>query len=128
MIKTTLILILLISVLSFMIIKIRNKKKNKAPVNDIDSEELDRWKKERRAKSRPISLNVQAMGNNIEKSHDLWKELSKIVHEAKWIGRSSEEIELAAEFNSLINKHKGDYNELQYLETRIKNELLNSNT
>ena len=66
------------------------------------------------------------MGNNVEKSHDLWKSLSKIVHESKWIGQSQEKIELAAELNSLINEHKANFLELQKLELRIKNELLSS--
>jgi hypothetical protein len=127
MIKMILFFVLLIIILLYAVIKIRKKRKKKAHVDDVDIDELNRWKKERRAKSRPISLNVQAMGDNLEKSHDLWKELSKIVHEAKWIGSSSAKIELAAELNSLINEHKSDYQELKILESRIKNELLNSN-
>ena len=93
--------------------------------NEINPEELSKWKKERRKDKIPSSLNVEAMGNNVEKSHELWKSLSKIVHESKWIGQSQEKIELAAELNTLINENKTNYLELQNLELRIKKELIN---
>jgi len=106
---------------------LRKLKKLKHLVNnEINPEELSKWKKDRRQNRIPISLNVEAMGNNVEKSHELWKALSKIVHESKWIGQSMEKIELAAELNTLINENKGNYLELQNLELRIKNELINN--
>jgi hypothetical protein len=106
---------------------LRKLKKLKHLVNnEINPEELSKWKKDRRQNRSPISLNVEAMGNNVEKSHELWKALSKIVHESKWIGQSMEKIELAAELNTLINENKGNYLELQNLELRIKNELINN--
>lgn len=124
--KTVLITlsVLIFSCLMFFLYrKIKNKGK-KLINNDIDPEEISKWKKDRRKDNIPISLNVEAMGNNIEKSHDLWKSLSKIVHESKWIGQSPEKMELAAELNTLINESKTNYLELQNLELRIKNELL----
>jgi hypothetical protein len=117
------VLILCCLVYFFYRIKL-NKRKNLVN-NEINPEELSKWKKDRRKNNTPISLNVEAMGNNVEKSHELWKALSKIVHESKWIGQSKEKIDLAAELNSLINKNKGNYLELQNLEFRIKNELIN---
>lgn len=103
-----------------------NKRKNLVN-NEINPEELSKWKKDRRKNRIPISLNVEAMGNNVEKSHELWKSLSKIVHESKWIGQSQEKIELATELNTLINENKTNYLELQNLEMRIKKELINQN-
>jgi hypothetical protein len=108
----------------FLLYRIVKNKRKKLIINDIDQEEMSKWKKDRRKDRIPISLNVEAMGNNLEKSHELWKSLSKIVHESKWIGQNPEKIELAAEFNSLINEHKANYLELQNLELRIKNELI----
>lgn len=122
--KTTLIaltiLILCCSVFLFYRIKIK-----KIIKNEINLDEIIKWKEERRKNRTPVSLNVEAMGNNVEKSHELWKVLSKIVHESKWIGKSQEKIELAAELNTLVNENKGNYLELQNLELRIKNELIN---
>jgi hypothetical protein len=100
-------------------------KRKKLINNEINPEELSKWKKDRQKNRIPISLNVEAMGNNVEKSHELWKSLSKIVHESKWIGQSQEKIELAAELNTLINENKTNYLELQNLELRIKKELIN---
>ncbi len=118
----TLSILIFFSSLFLLYRRIKNKKK-KLIKNDIDPEEISKWKKDRRKNRTPISLNVEAMGNNIEKSHELWKSLSKIVHESKWIGQSQEKIELAAELNALINEKKANYLELQNLELRIKNEL-----
>ena len=107
---------------------VKRKKKNKySSQNEIDAKEISSWKKDRRKNNSPISLNVRAMGNNIEKSHDLWKALSKMVHESRWIGESSEKIKLAAELNSLINENKGNFMELQNIQLRIEKELLNNN-
>jgi hypothetical protein len=124
--KTVLITlsILILFCLMFLLYRIVKNKRKKLIINDIDQEEMSKWKKDRRKDRIPISLNVEAMGNNLEKSHELWKSLSKIVHESKWIGQNPEKIELAAEFNSLINEHKANYLELQNLELRIKNELI----
>ncbi len=124
MIKSVLLsALLLLLVILFIFIKIRKKRNQKTRINDVNAEELKRWKKERRDKSKPLSLNVQAMGDNIEKSHELWKRLSKMVHESRWIGSSPDKINLAAELNSLINENKGNYNELKKLEIRIHQEL-----
>ncbi len=125
--KTTLITltILILCCLVFLFYRRKINKRKKLIINQINPEELSKWKKDRRKNKTPISLNVEAMGNNVEKSHELWKALSKIVHESKWIGQSQEKIELAAELNSLINENKTNYLELQNLEFRIKNELIN---
>jgi hypothetical protein len=120
-ILTTLILCFLV----FFFYRRNINRRKKSINNEINPEELSKWKKERRKDKTPISLNVEAMGNNVEKSHELWKALSKIVHESKWIGQSQEKIELAAELNTLINENKTNYLELQNLELRIKNELIN---
>ncbi len=120
----TLFILIFFSLILLLYLRIKNKRK-KLIKNDIDLEEISKWKKDRRKDRIPISLNVEAMGNNVEKSHELWKSLSKIVHESKWIGQSQEKIHLAAELNSLINKNKGNYLELQNLDLRIKNELIN---
>ena len=120
----TLSILILFSLVFFFYRRIINKR-SKLIKNEINPEEISKWKKDRRKNRTPISLNVEAMGNNVEKSHELWKSLSKIVHESKWIGQSKEKIDLAAELNSLINKNKGNYLELQNLEFRIKNELIN---
>jgi hypothetical protein len=125
--KTALITLSIFILCSFVFLyyrRIKNKR-NKLIKNDIDLEEISKWKKDRRKNRTPISLNVEAMGNNVEKSYELWKSLSKIVHESKWIGQSQEKIELAAELNTLINENKANYLELQHLEWRIKNELIN---
>ena len=118
--------ILILCCLVFFFYRIKLNKRKNLVNNEINPEELSKWKKDRRKNRTPISLNVEAMGNNVEKSHELWKSLSKIVHESKWIGQSQEKIELAAELNSLINEHKANFLELQKLELRIKNELLSS--
>ena len=125
--KTTLITltILILCCLVFFFYRRKINKRKKLIINQINPEELSKWKKDRRNNNTPISLNVEAMGNNVEKSHELWKALSKIVHESKWIGQSQEKIELAAELNTLINENKANYLELQNLELRIKNELIN---
>lgn len=125
--KTTLITltILILCCLVFFFYRRKINKRKKLIINQINPEELSKWKKDRRKNKTPISLNVEAMGNNVEKSHELWKALSKIVHESKWIGQSQEKIELAAELNTLINENKTNYLELQNLELRIKNELVN---
>jgi hypothetical protein len=115
---------IIIGSLFFLYYRSIKTKRNKSIKNDIDPEEVSKWKKDRRKNRTPISLNVEAMGNNVEKSHELWKSLSKIVHESKWIDQSQDKIELAAEFNSLINAHKTNFLELQKLELRIKSELL----
>ena len=113
---------------SFLIFILKKRiKRKKITLNEINQEEISKWKKDRRNNQTPVSLNVQAMGNNIEKSHDLWKSLSKMVHESKWIGENQEKIKLAAELNSLINEHKGNYLELQKINTRIEDDLLNEN-
>jgi hypothetical protein len=117
--------VLILCCLVFFFYRIKLNKRKNLVNNEINPEELSKWKKDRRKNNTPISLNVEAMGNNVEKSHELWKALSKIVHESKWIGQSKEKIDLAAELNSLINKNKGNYLELQNLEFRIKNELIN---
>jgi len=117
--------VLILCCLVFFFYRIKLNKRKNLVNNEINPEELSKWKKDRRNNNTPISLNVEAMGNNVEKSHELWKALSKIVHESKWIGQSKEKIDLAAELNSLINKNKGNYLELQNLEFRIKNELIN---
>ncbi len=117
--------VIVLSGLVFLFYRKKRITKGKLINNDIDQEELSKWKEDRRKNRNPISLNVEAMGNNIEKSHDLWKSLSKIVHESKWIGKNQDKIELAAELNSLINKNKANYLELQKIELRIKNELIN---
>jgi hypothetical protein len=116
---------IVLSGLVFLFYRKKRITKGKLINNDINQEELSKWKEDRRKNRNPISLNVEAMGNNIEKSHDLWKSLSKIVHESKWIGKNQDKIELAAELNSLINKNKANYLELQKIELRIKNELIN---
>ena len=90
---------------------------------DIHPDELKKWREERRENKKPISLNVEAMGNNVEKSHDLWKSLSVLVHESKWIGKQQEKVDLASELSLLVNKHKGDFEQLKALELRIENEL-----
>ncbi len=117
--------VIVLSGLVFLFYRKKRITKGKLINNDINQEELSKWKEDRRKNRNPISLNVEAMGNNIEKSHDLWKSLSKIVHESKWIGKNQDKIELAAELNSLINKNKANYLELQKIELRIKNELIN---
>ena len=65
------------------------------------------------------------ISDNLTKSNSLWKKLSKETHEAKWLNDSPEKIKLSAELNSLVNKHKNNYQELQKLETRIRLELSN---
>ena len=125
----TAIIILTILFLCFLVFFYYRRKINrrkKSINNEINPEELSKWKKERRKDKTPISLNVEAMGNNVEKSHELWIELSKIVHESKWIGQSEEKIKLAAELNTLINENKENYLELQNLEKRVKKELINN--
>lgn len=126
--KTALIalFILILCCLVFFFYRRIIDKRNKLIKNEINPEEISKWKRDRRKNITPISLNVEAMGNNVEKSHELWKSLCKIVHESKWIGRSQEQQELAAELNSLINKNKANYLELKNLELRIENELINS--
>ena len=116
--------VIVLSGLVFLFYRKKRITKGKLINNDINQEELSKWKEDRRKNRNPISLNVEAMGNNLEKSHDLWKSLSKIVHESKWLGKNQDKIELAAELNSLINKNKANYLELQKLELRIKNELI----
>lgn len=125
--KTALIILTFLILCFFVFFFYRRKinRRKKSINNDINPNELSKWKKERRKNKSPISLNVEAMGNNVEKSHELWKALSKIVHESKWIGQSQEKIELAAELNTLINENKTNYLELQNLELRIKHELIN---
>jgi hypothetical protein len=103
----------------------RKLKKTSERNMDIHPDELKKWRKERKENKKPFSLNVEAMGNNVEKSHELWKSLSVLVHEAKWIGKQHEKVVLASELNRLINKHKVDFDQLKALELRIENELLN---
>ncbi len=105
-----------------------NRKKNKIKKyqDEIDPSVLKNWKQERRKNLNSIKLDVSSMGDNIEKSHTLWKNLSIIVHESKWVNYSIDKIKLAAEFNVLINENKANYNELQNLEKRISEELLNN--
>lgn len=126
MMKIALVTMSVIVIFGLVFLFYRKKRitKGKLINNDINQEELSKWKEDRRKNRNPISLNVEAMGNNLEKSHDLWKSLSKIVHESKWLGKNQVKIELAAELNSLINKNKANYLELQKLELRIKNELI----
>ena len=116
--------ILILCCLMFFLFRRIINKRNKLIKNEINLEEISKWKKDRRKNRTPISLNVQAMGNNVEKSHELWKALSKIVHESKWIGKSQEKIELAAELNTLINENKANYLELQNLEEVEQMKLL----
>ena len=118
--------IFIICTLVFLFYRRIKNNRNNLIKNDINPEEISKWKKDRRKNRTPMSLNVEGMGNNLEKSHELWKSLSKIVHESKWIGQSQEKIELAAELNTLINENKENYLELQHLELRIKNELINN--
>ena len=118
--------VVILCCLVFFFYRRKLKKRKHLVNNEINPEELSKWKKDRRKNRIPISLNVEAMGNNVEKSHELWKVLSKIVHESKWIGQSKEKIELATELNTLINENKGNYLELQNLELRIKNELISN--
>ena len=106
---------------------VKRKKKNfKKNQDEIDPTVLKNWKQERRKNLNTRKLDVSSMGDNIAKSHALWKNLSKIVHESKWVDYSIDKIKLAAEFNVLINENKGNYNELQNLEKRINEELLNN--
>ena len=118
--------VLIFCCLMFFFYRIKLNKRKNLVNNEINPGELSKWKKDRRKNRIPISLNVEAMGNNVEKSHELWKSLSKIVHESKWIGQSQEKLELAAELNILINENKTNYLELQNLEKRIKKELINN--
>ena len=64
------------------------------------------------------------MGDNLERSHDLWKSLSKIVHESRWIGKDNDKIKLAAELAALINQYKNNFRELQNIKQRIEKELM----
>jgi hypothetical protein len=109
---------------TILFILIRRSNNKKRLVSEVSREQFNQWRKERRSNKQNITLDVQAMGDNIEKSHDLWKKLSVQVHESKWIGKSQEKIELASQLNSLVNKHKENYNELIELKKRIENELI----
>ena len=82
----------------------------------ISDEEMKAWKQERKKKNNVTRVDFKAVSDNLTKSNSLWKKLSKETHEAKWLHDSVEKIKLAAELNSLVNKNKNNYNELQNLE------------
>ncbi len=117
----TSIIIILIGTFYFIFSKLKNRR-NK--LSNLNTNQIAQWKKERRQNRDPINLDVQAMGDNLEKAHDLWKSLSKIVHESRWIGKNNDKIKLAAELAALINQHKNNFRELQNIKQRIERELL----
>ena len=113
------ILLIILFLIYYFIIR---KKKTQAY---IDPQKMQDWKKERKNRKNPEKINVLAMRDNLEKSEKLWKELSKIVHEAKWINSTDENKKIAAHYNALINRHKRNYQELQKLKLEIEEKLLN---
>jgi hypothetical protein len=114
--------IVIIGCVYFILFK-RKKRRNK--LSHLDNNQIAQWKKERRQNIDRINLDVQAMGDNLERAHDLWKSLSKIVHESRWIGKDNDKIKLAAELAALINQHKNNFRELQNIKQRIEKELIN---
>ena len=106
------------------IIYIKRRKKKNMNKEELNPDEMHKWKRERREKKRPITLDVKTMGENVEKSKELWKRLAIILHESKWIDASQEKKELATELNMLINQHKNSFKELKNIENRINKELL----
>lgn len=106
------------------IIYIKKRKKRNIYKEELNPDQMDQWKRERREKKRPITLDVKSMGENVEKSHDLWKRLAIILHESKWMNASQEKKDLAEELNMLINQHKNSFKELKNIEKKINQELL----
>ena len=118
--NNTIIYIVIIIILLFLIVYFRMRKEQKG---HIDPGKMKKWREERRKRGGPGKLDTVGMSDNIEKSHELWKKLSKIVHESKWINETSEKQEIAAKFNTLINEHKGNYKKLVELERLINKQL-----
>lgn len=109
--------------IAYFVLRHKRVKKSYQLKDEIDPKTLDEWKKQRRKDNREISLDVRAMGENIEKSHELWKALSILVHESKWFGENEEKQRLAEELRVLINQNKENYQELRILEQKVKQGL-----
>lgn len=88
---------------------------------------IKQWKKDRRKNLKFDNLDLQFVMENIEKSNELWKELSLLVHESKWIDNTIYYKNKANEFNVLVNEYKNNYRKLKELEILIKNELYSGN-
>ena len=121
--NNTIIYIVIGIILLFLIVYIVYFRMCKEKKGHIDPGKMNQWKKERRKRGGPGKIDTGGMSDNMEKSHELWKKLSKIVHEAKWINETSEKQKIAAKFNTLINEHKVNYKKLVELELLINKKL-----
>jgi type III secretory pathway component EscV len=105
---------------------IRKKRaQTKLKTLDLYRDAIKSWKSDRRKNRSPQKIHLENIEVDFEKSYTLWKTLSVITHESKWIGKNQDKIILANELRSLLNQHKDNYKELQKIERRVKAELIN---
>lgn len=100
----------------------RNKKRHRKETN-INPDLVKEWKNNRRNRKSTPSINVKAISDNINQSYNLWKKLSIIVHEAKWINESVEKQSVASELRGLVNANKNNYKALKEIELEIEKKL-----
>lgn len=103
---------------------LKYKQKNHIIDSNIKESDINKWREERRKRGKN-EINIDDINNNLNNSHTLWKKLSKLVHETKFM-KHDEGTRLSAEnLNKKLNENKSNYKALVGIESEI-NQFLNN--